>query len=103
MEAATRPYVYNPKIPHDWWRTPPEPPEDGCPASWAQSPFVFSVQDTARRRTEGGDRVQSPRFDALLDRVAQEAALTYEAEQDRVIDRSRTLLWERRERERNSG
>ena len=61
---------------------PIEPAADGCPAAWARSPFCDSVYPYARRRTEGGDRVDRPLFSSAPWQV-QEAAEYLEAEQER--------------------
>ncbi len=87
----------------DWWLEPPEPVEDGCPAGWSQSPFARSVVPYLRRRTEGGGRVQNPRFDDLTDRVAQDAALYFEEEQERLVSYQMRRITEERERKRGSG
>jgi len=78
-----------------WWQNPPEPLEDGCPAGWILSPFAQSVRPYVRRRTEHGGRVPNPRFDALTDRVAQDAVLAYEDEQERVVAYQSKLRMER--------
>lgn len=79
----------------DWWLHPPEPLEDGCPAGWGMSPFAQSIYQYVRRRTKEGGRVSNPRFDALTDRVAQDAVLLYEDEQERVLGYQEKLSYER--------
>jgi hypothetical protein len=65
----------NPDMPHE--RT-----ADGCPGGWYRSSFVDSIVPYLRRRTEGGGRVQNPRFDSASWQI-QEAALHVEHEQER--------------------
>jgi len=79
----------------DWWEHPPEPLADGCPAGWIISPFAESVLSYVRRRTDGGGRVDNPKFSALADRVAQEAVAYYESQQERLIAHRNKLISER--------
>jgi len=65
-----------------YWEHPIEPAADGCPAGWARSPYVDSVWRYVRRRTQDGNRVPNPFFDRAPWQV-QEAAMTFEDEQER--------------------
>lgn len=69
----------------DWWKEPPDPIEDGCPAGWMISPFARSLRPYLRRREDNGGRVPNPRFDALDDRVAQDAVLAFEEHQEHLV------------------
>lgn len=87
----------------DWWLEPPEDIDDGCPAGWMICPFAQSVQPYIRRRTEGGGRVPNPRFDELTDRLAQDAALYFEEQEERLVAYRNKLINEKWNREHGSG
>lgn len=61
---------------------PIEPAEDGCPAGWSRSPFADSVAKYARRRIDGGGRVERPAFNASSWQV-QEAVEYLEEQEER--------------------
>ena len=61
---------------------PHEPMADGCPAGWIRTAYMDSVVPYLRRRTEGGGRVQNPRFDRADEHV-QAAVLYLEHEDER--------------------
>ena len=88
-----------PNMGSDWWMRPPEPKEDGCPAGWILSPFAMSAMRYVRRRTEHGGRVDNPRFTATTDRVAHEAALYYEEQQERLVNHRNHLIAEKMKRD----
>jgi len=63
---------------------PFEPSANGCPGAWYRAAFVDSVWPLTRRRDGNGGRIQNPRFDSA-DWQAQEAALYFEAEEERAL------------------
>jgi hypothetical protein len=80
---------------------PIEPAEDGCPAGWARSPFVESLDPYVRRRVGEGHRVPNPFFDSAPWQV-QRAVLYLEIEQERwaayraEVDHQRWLQQQKR-------
>ena len=63
---------------------PLEDPADGCPGAWYRVPLVADVEPFVRRRASGGARVPNPAFDSAP-RVAQDAAMEFESEQEQSI------------------
>jgi len=83
-------------------KEPFEPSANGCPGAWYRAAFVDSVWPLTRRRDGNGGRIQNPRFDAA-DWFAQEAALYFEAEEERALaylERKRFEVQAAKDRER---
>lgn len=66
------------------WQQPLEDPAEGCPGAQYRVEFVDSLDPYIRRRTETGDRVANPAFDAA-DGFVQSAAMHFEHEQERWL------------------
>jgi len=66
---------------------PGEDPEEGCPGGWRFAQFGYLVSRYGRRRTEHGDRVRNPNFDAIAleNPVLADAVLLFEHEEERCL------------------
>jgi hypothetical protein len=91
------------------WKYPPEDSADGCPGAWYRTPWVDSVDQYSRRRTESGDRVSNHLLDDCDDWLIHAAVRALEGEEERwhaYIAAERDRRWEvaekKREREATS-